>query len=117
MPEPSLPPTLTQMAVTILISDFLRYTLAAGAVWLIVQVLLRRRLAGRRIEKPGTPIRVGDILALPLPRGVLVIEVLALPTRRGPAAEAQSCYRVLDGSAAAALAARDNETPLGISLP
>lgn len=75
------------------------------------------RLSGRRIEKPGTPIRVGDVLALPLPRGVLVIEILTLPTRRGPATEAQSCYRVLDGSAAAALAARDNETPLGISLP
>ena len=49
MPEPSLPPTLTQMALTVFISDSLRYALAAGAVWLVVQVLLRRRLAGRRI--------------------------------------------------------------------
>lgn len=49
MPEPSLPPTLTHMALTVLISDFLRYALAAGTVWLVVQVLLRRRLAGRRI--------------------------------------------------------------------
>lgn len=40
MPEPSLPPSLTQMALTVLISDFLRYALAAGAVWLVVQVLL-----------------------------------------------------------------------------
>ncbi len=49
MPEPLMPPTLTQMALTVLISDFLRYALAAGAVWLVVQVLLRRRLASRRI--------------------------------------------------------------------
>jgi len=42
-------PTLPQMALTILLIDFLRYALAAGAVWLTVSVLLRRRLAGRRI--------------------------------------------------------------------
>jgi sterol desaturase/sphingolipid hydroxylase (fatty acid hydroxylase superfamily) len=45
MQDPSLP----QMALTVLISDFLRYALAAGAVWLLVDVLLRRRLAGRPI--------------------------------------------------------------------
>ena len=45
MQDPSLP----QMALTVLMSDFLRYALAAGAVWLVVNVLLRRRLAGRRI--------------------------------------------------------------------
>lgn len=49
MPEPTLAPTLAQMALTVLISDFLRYALAAGAVWLLIQVLLRRRLAHRRI--------------------------------------------------------------------
>lgn len=45
MQDPSLP----QMALTVLITDFLRYALAAGAVWFVVNVLLRRRLAGRRI--------------------------------------------------------------------
>jgi sterol desaturase/sphingolipid hydroxylase (fatty acid hydroxylase superfamily) len=45
MPEPSLP----QMALTVLISDLLRYALATGTVWLFVHVLLRRRLARRRI--------------------------------------------------------------------
>ena len=49
MQDPSLPPTLAQMALTVLMSDFLRYALAAGAVWLLVNVLLRRRLASRRI--------------------------------------------------------------------
>jgi sterol desaturase/sphingolipid hydroxylase (fatty acid hydroxylase superfamily) len=45
MPEPTLP----QIALTILAVDFLRYALAAGAVWAGVHVLLRRRLAGRRV--------------------------------------------------------------------
>ena len=38
---------------------------------------------------------------LTLVRGdsVQVVELLALPERRGPAPEAQSCYRVLDGPA------------------
>ena len=47
MQDSSLLPSLPQMALTVLISDFLRYALAAGAVWLIVHVLLRRRLAAR----------------------------------------------------------------------
>ena len=41
--------TLPQAALAILVSDFLRYALAAGGVWLVVGVLLRRRLAHRRI--------------------------------------------------------------------
>ena len=49
MHESPLLPSLPQMALTVLVSDFLRYALAAGAVWLVVNVLLRRRLAGRRI--------------------------------------------------------------------
>ena len=45
MQDPSLP----QLAATVFFIDLLRYALAAGAVWLLVFVLLRRRLAGRRI--------------------------------------------------------------------
>jgi len=54
------------------------------------------RLNGKRVDKAHQQVATGDVLTLPLPRGVLVIEVLALPNRRGPAPEAQSCYRVLD---------------------
>lgn len=54
------------------------------------------RLNGKRIDKAHQRIAAGDVLTLPLARGVLVIEVLNLPGRRGPAPEAQSCYRVLD---------------------
>jgi NAD-dependent dihydropyrimidine dehydrogenase PreA subunit len=42
---------------------------------------------------------------------MLVIELLALPARRGPAAEAQSCYRVLDGGGQSALAGGEPQGP------
>ncbi|HMP55934.1 MAG TPA: RNA-binding S4 domain-containing protein, partial [Novosphingobium sp.] len=38
----------------------------------------------------------GDVLTIPVGSGVRVIEIITLPSRRGPAPEAQSCYRVLD---------------------
>jgi len=41
--------------------DFLRYALAAGAVWMLVEVVFVRRLAGRRIldavRQPGQILR------------------------------------------------------------
>ncbi|MGB7656061.1 MAG: S4 domain-containing protein [Novosphingobium sp.] len=54
------------------------------------------RLNGRRIDKPGHAIKPGDVLTLPLRSRVQVIELTELPMRRGPAAEIQTCYRVLD---------------------
>lgn len=68
------------------------------------------RQNGRRIEKPGHAVKAGDVLVLPLPRRVTVIEILALPTRRGPATEAQACYRTLDDPAENPIAARDNNS-------
>lgn len=66
------------------------------------------RLNGRRIERSAQDIGPGDILVLPLPRGVIVIEILNPPLRRGPRAEAQLCYRVLDGCAANPIAAEQS---------
>lgn len=63
------------------------------------------RCNGRRIEKPASTVQPGDVLTLPLARRVLVIELLALPVRRGPASEAQACYRVLDERGANPIAA------------
>ena len=54
------------------------------------------RLNGRRVERAHQRVAPGDVLVIPLAVGVRVIELVALPTRRGPAPEAQSCYRVLD---------------------
>ena len=50
------------------------------------------------------------LMQAPLPRRVTVIEILALPTRRGPAAEAQACYRTLDDPAENPIAASDNNS-------
>lgn len=53
------------------------------------------RIDGRRVAKSSEEVRPGSIIALPLRDTVLVIRVLALPTRRGPAREARTCYEVL----------------------
>ena len=50
----------------------------------------------QRVIKPGQLIDAGDVLTLPMRTHVQVIEILALPQRRGPASEAQAHYRVLD---------------------
>jgi ribosome-associated heat shock protein Hsp15 len=53
------------------------------------------RLGGQRVTRAAQPVRVGDVLTLPMRTGVCVIEILVLPVRRGPAAEAAACYRHL----------------------
>lgn len=63
------------------------------------------RVNGRRVDRSHRKIAAGDILTLVRGANVQLIEVLALPKRRGPAPEAQSCYRVLDGAAQIPLAA------------
>ena len=58
------------------------------------------RINGLRTEKPHARLRVGDVLTLALRGEVLVIEVLALAARRGPAPEARTLYCVLEENAA-----------------
>lgn len=53
----------------------------------------RIRINGRVVDKPHALVRVGDVLTLPLPGGVKVLELLDLPLRRGPAPEARATYR------------------------
>ena len=50
------------------------------------------RIDGKRVQKASEPVRVGSVIALPLRDTVHVLRVLALPGRRGPAAEARTCY-------------------------
>jgi ribosome-associated heat shock protein Hsp15 len=64
------------------------------------------RRNGARVMRLDQPIEVGDVLTLPIRQDVLVIEILALPRRRGPAQEARSCYRALDGGQSEALGAQ-----------
>jgi ribosome-associated heat shock protein Hsp15 len=53
------------------------------------------RVDGKRMEKTAEQVKPGSIVALPLRRQVRILRVLALPERRGPAAEARACYEEL----------------------
>jgi ribosome-associated heat shock protein Hsp15 len=53
------------------------------------------RLDGKRVAKAAEGVKVGSVIALPLRGQVRVLRVVALPSRRGPASEAQSCYEEL----------------------
>ncbi len=54
------------------------------------------RIDGRRIERAHCPVRVGNILAFPLHGQIRILRVEALPVRRGPPAEAQALYTLLE---------------------
>lgn len=68
----------------------------------IAEGLIRRN--GARVLKQDQGVSAGDVLTLPLRREVLVIELVTLPARRGPPAEAQACYRRLDAGGATGVA-------------
>jgi ribosome-associated heat shock protein Hsp15 len=54
------------------------------------------RLNGQRVEKPSAPVRVGDMMTLPQLGSVILIRVLSLGVRRGPASEARTLYEVIE---------------------
>lgn len=54
------------------------------------------RVNGRRIEKGSATVATGDVITLPKGDAILTIKLVAIPSRRGPAAEAQLCYQLLD---------------------
>jgi ribosome-associated heat shock protein Hsp15 len=49
------------------------------------------KLDGERV-KPAHEVRVGQRLSVTLGDRAIEMEILKLPTRRGPAPEAQACY-------------------------
>ncbi|TPG15765.1 RNA-binding S4 domain-containing protein [Sphingomonas oligophenolica] len=55
----------------------------------------RLRIDGRTIDRAAAPVRVGNILTFAQGQRVRVIRIEALPTRRGPPAEARGCYQDL----------------------
>ncbi len=59
------------------------------------------RANGRRVTKTAHPVRAGDVLTLPLARQVLVIRIMTLPLRRGPAPDARACYAIIADEGAA----------------
>lgn len=95
---------------------FLRFAASRGFAqqWVLEGHI---RINGRRVEKPSTAVAAGDVLTLPVRDRVRIVEVVQLPARRGPATEAQSCYRVLDGAGANPIAASQTNSPQGTIEP
>jgi ribosome-associated heat shock protein Hsp15 len=75
------------------------------------------RLDGRPVAKPGRSVAPGATLTLVRAGRVRVLRILALPTRRGPAAEAAALYLDLDARTAPEAAAGTGpiETPAPLS--
>lgn len=74
---------------------FLRFVRTRSAARQLVDAGHIRR-NGERVLRASRDIVEGDILTLPLGKRIRLIEVLALPERRGPPHEAAQCYRELD---------------------
>jgi ribosome-associated heat shock protein Hsp15 len=62
----------------------------------------RIRLNGRVVDRAHAPVRTGDVLSFARRGEVRVIELLALPARRGPPAEARALYSELTSEAGGA---------------
>ena len=50
------------------------------------------RIDGRTVGRAHVPVRIGNVLSFPLHGRVRILRVEAIPSRRGPAPEAQGCY-------------------------
>jgi ribosome-associated heat shock protein Hsp15 len=57
------------------------------------------RLNGLRVAKSSAQVRPGDVMTLAAGRQVVVLKVLSLGERRGPAAEARSLYELIEDNA------------------
>lgn len=62
------------------------------------------RLNGERVLRAHRQVALGDVITLPAPKGVRIVEVTCLPKRRGPPGEARACYRELDAQGHSAIA-------------
>jgi ribosome-associated heat shock protein Hsp15 len=53
------------------------------------------RLDGRVIDRAHALVKVGQVISFPKAGHILAVKVQRLPTRRGPASEAQTQYQLL----------------------
>ena len=53
------------------------------------------RLDSKRVERASVAVHIGSVIVLPIGNDVRVVRIDRLPTRRGPAPEAQACYVIL----------------------
>lgn len=73
----------------------------------------------KHVLRGSEQARIGDVLTIALGGGVRVIELLALPDRRGPPSTARTHYREVDEFDGAARAGLDPKAQIAIaaSLP
>jgi ribosome-associated heat shock protein Hsp15 len=55
----------------------------------------RIRVNREKCDNPADPVRLGDVLTIPLPSGVRVLRVIDLGTRRGSPADGRLLYEDL----------------------
>jgi ribosome-associated heat shock protein Hsp15 len=74
----------------------------------------RLRISGRTVERAHAPVRIGDVLSFAVHGKVRVLRIEALPSRRGPPAEARALYTEVaeggGGEADGAPPAAENQT-------
>ncbi len=98
MPSPRWPTWCADGAPRVRIDRllcYLRFVRTRSAAHRLVDKGHIRR-NGERVTRCSRDIAEGDILTLPLGDEVRLVEILALPERRGPPREARACYRELD---------------------
>lgn len=54
------------------------------------------RVGGEVVRKAHYVVRVGDVLTFPRGREIFVVRIEELGARRGPAAEAQTLYSIME---------------------
>lgn len=75
---------------------FLRFARTRSAAQGLIETHALRRNR-KHVLRPSEQARIGDVLTLFVGNSVRVIELVALPDRRGPPALARSHYREVDG--------------------
>jgi len=99
--------TLTAMRIDRLLV-YLRFARTRSrASSLVEEGHIRRN--GAHVRRTNEEIRVGDVLTMPLGTEVRIVEILALPARRGSPALAKSYYRDLDRCVENAIAANQHD--------
>jgi len=56
----------------------------------------RLRIDGRTVDRAHAPVRIGEVLSFALHGKVRILRVIALPSRRGPPADARAYYEEVD---------------------
>jgi len=77
---------------------YLRFARTRSAADALIAARAVRRNR-QHVARGAEGVRIGDVLTLAVGGRVRVIELLALPTRRGGPAEALAHYREVDGAA------------------